>query len=60
MAGERYNSAFLLGIIIGACAAACAALFYTPLAGWETREQLRSRYLALRGGDTSPGSTNSL
>jgi gas vesicle protein len=41
----------LLGVIIGACAAACAALFYTPLAGRETREQVRTRYLALRSGD---------
>lgn len=57
MADERYNGAFLFGIVIGACAAAIAALFYTPLAGWETREQLKARYAALRGGDRGPTDT---
>lgn len=57
MANERHNGAFLFGVLIGACAAAIAALFYTPLAGWETREQLRARYAALRGGDSNAPNT---
>ena len=58
MADERYNGAFLFGVLIGACAAAIAALFYTPLAGRETREKLKARYAALRDGQRGP--TNSL
>ena len=57
MANQRYNGAFLFGVLLGACAAAIAALFYTPLAGWETREQLRVRYAALRGGDSNATNT---
>jgi len=49
MVGERHNVAFMVGILIGACAAACATLLFAPLSGWETREQLRSRYAELRG-----------
>ncbi len=54
---ERHNVAFMVGIVIGALAAAVAALLTTPLAGRETREQLASKIAELRGkgGDTIGG-----
>ncbi len=49
MGEERYNGTFLFGVILGACIGACVALFFTPLAGWETRGQIKARYNALLG-----------
>lgn len=49
MVGERHNVAFLVGIIAGAAASAVGTLFFTPLSGTETRQQLAARLAALRG-----------
>lgn len=54
MVGERHNVAFLVGVIFGAAGAAIASLLSTPLSGAETRQQLRDRVTALRGGDSTP------
>jgi gas vesicle protein len=67
MVRERHNVAFLVGVIFGAAGAATAALFYTPLSGTETRQQLNARLGMLRQqvgarvaalrGDSGPEST---
>lgn len=48
---QQHNVAFMLGILLGACVAACATLFFTPLSGRETRAQLQERYAEFRGDD---------
>lgn len=58
MVGQRHNVAFMVGILLGACAAACATLLFTPLSGRETRAQLRERYAELRGDDAGGGATS--
>jgi len=39
---ERHNTAFVVGALIGGVAGSTAALFRTPQAGYQTREQLAS------------------
>ena len=58
MVRQRHDVAFMVGMLLGACAAACATLFFTPLSGRETRAQLRERYAELRGDDAGVGPTN--
>lgn len=49
MIGERHNVAFLVGVIVGAAVSAVGTLFFTPLSGAETRQQVTGRVAALRG-----------
>src|SRR3954447_18481585 len=49
MVGDRHNVAFMVGVILGALAAALAVLFLTPVPGRDTREQLAARLAGLRG-----------
>jgi gas vesicle protein len=49
MADEQHNVAFMIGVILGALAAAIAVLFLTPIPGRETREQLAARLAGLLG-----------
>ncbi len=60
MVRQRHNVAFMVGVLFGACAAACATLLFTPLSGRETRAQLRERYAELRGDDAGPGPATQL
>ncbi|HEY8597709.1 MAG TPA: YtxH domain-containing protein [Thermomicrobiales bacterium] len=55
MVRQRHNVAFMMGILLGACAAACATLLFTPLSGRETRAQFQARYAELRGDDAGAG-----
>lgn len=50
MRSSQHNVAFMVGIIVGALAAAAAVLLQTPLSGKETREQLALRLDELRSG----------
>ena len=56
MMEERHNVAFMLGVILGALAAAIAAALFTPASGKETREQFSALVSNLRSGAGSePG-----
>ena len=50
---SQHNVAFMIGIIVGALAAAAAVLLQTPLSGKETREQLAIKLDELRSGEAS-------
>lgn len=58
MREERYNDAFLMGVILGALFGALAGLFLSPNAGWETRGQVRNQVNALFGQNNDSTDTS--
>lgn len=54
MTGERHNGAFVIGLLLGAIGGSLAALWFAPLSGDETRQQLLSRLSALLPGSGLP------
>lgn len=43
MSSERHNGAFAVGLLLGAIGGSLAALWFAPVAGSETRQQLVNR-----------------
>lgn len=54
MNGERHNGAFVVGLLLGAVGGSVAALWFAPLSGEETRQQLLSRVSGLVPGSGLP------
>lgn len=59
MADERHNAAFMVGILLGALGGALGTLFLTPLAGEQTRAQLRARFTGLGSREAVPAHLDS-